>query len=267
MRLSFVSSPPARLVCPKGHARGCDRRSAKVCPQATHARCSLVRPRLVFITPNGICGEARLGAELAVEALAGGASLVQLRDREASPGALRRAAECIAEALPSPRSLVVNGPCSIPIAGQLGHGVGVHLREGDVEDLLPGALLGRELSPGAVVGCSVHSLPAAEKALFPILGRCPTYLQVGTMFPTGSHPGKVPEGPGLVRDMRMRFGNKVTLIAVGGIVESNIGCVVGPGMADGAAVISSIAQAASPRLASQRLFNAASTHWKDAANS
>lgn len=232
-----------------------------MCHLGNHALPKLPHPLIVCITPNGICEDASRAVDLAVEALAGGATLVQLRDRDASPARLRRTSQRIAEVLPSPSSLVINGPHSIQIAAQLGQDVGVHLRECDIDSMIAGALIPGELSPGAFVGCSVHSVAAAQKALTPIAGRVPSYLQIGTMFPTGSHPGKTPEGPGLVREIRKAVGRDITLVAVGGLVESNIGSVVQHDAANGAAIISGIASADSPRLASRRLLEAATSAW------
>lgn len=73
------------------------------------------------------------------------------------------------------------------------------------------------------------------------------YLQVGTMFPTGSHPekGAAVEGPELMAAVdaalrRAGLRQGLALVGVGGIAEGNAGRVAVAG-ADGVAVISGLA--------------------------
>lgn len=73
------------------------------------------------------------------------------------------------------------------------------------------------------------------------------FLQVGTMFPTGSHPekGDAVEGPALMAqvDAALRAAGRrggVALVGVGGVTEGNCAEVVAAG-ADGVAVISELA--------------------------
>ncbi|OQR99185.1 thiamine-phosphate pyrophosphorylase [Achlya hypogyna] len=97
-------------------------------------------------------------------------------------------------------------------------------------------------------GVSVHSVPNARRAIE--LGAF--YLQVGTMFPTASHPEKkVVEGPSLIREIRQQFPN-TPLIGIGGIDETNVAKVLDAG-ANGVAVIRAILAAAQPDQVAQRL--------------
>lgn len=75
------------------------------------------------------------------------------------------------------------------------------------------------------------------------------FLQVGTMFPTRSHPekGAAVEGPALMADVDAALREKglragLALVGVGGITEGNAARVVAAG-ADGVAVISGLAAA------------------------
>jgi len=42
------------------------------------------------------------------------------------------------------------------------------------------------------------------------------------MFPSNSHPGKTPEGPKLLKEIRAAVGDSFNLIGVGGIEKSNV---------------------------------------------
>jgi thiamine-phosphate diphosphorylase len=238
---AFAAPPPTRRIrggvrtLPTGRAPSMRARPA---------------PPLIFVTPPNICATPGRAAALAAAAVAGGATLVQLRDRRASRAALAETAAAIARALPSPRLLVVNGPAGAAVAAGVGGGVGVHLREADVAGLMEGAL-----AAGGLVGVSVHSARAAVEAVRRGRGGL-GYVQVGTMFETGSHPGKVPEGVALMRAVREAVGEDVVLVGVGGVEAATVGLVVGRGRADGVAVISAIADAADPRAAARALSHA-----------
>lgn len=221
-------------------------------PRAPPRMCTK-RPRLVFITPSKICATPSHAASLSAAAVAGGASIVQLRDRSASAAALRAAAALIAAALPSAAHLVVNGPSAPSLAADI-PGVGVHLREADAsEDALRAAA---DAVRGGLVGVSVHGVAkAVEVAGAMAEVGLEGYLQVGTMFETGSHPGKVPEGLALMKEVREAVGDGTWLVGVGGIGEANAQEVIRAG-SDGVAVISGIAAAEDPAQAAASLRGA-----------
>lgn len=120
------------------------------------------------------------------------------------------------------------------------------------------------------VGCSVHSVEAAVAAAR--LGVV-DYLQVGTMFPTASHPDKLAvEGPqllpriraALAADEELRTGTSTgtrpgtartgpALVAVGGIATADQVREVMAAGADGIAVIRAVLHADDPRDAATRL--------------
>ncbi|OQS03252.1 hypothetical protein THRCLA_04455 [Thraustotheca clavata] len=77
-------------------------------------------------------------------------------------------------------------------------------------------------------GVSVHSIDTAEQAI----NMGAFYLQVGTMFPTTSHPEKnVVEGPKLMQQIRQRFPS-TPLIGIGGISQDNCSHVLDAGAND-----------------------------------
>jgi thiamine-phosphate pyrophosphorylase len=224
------------------------------------------RPGTVFVTPNGICANPQRAAEIASAAVAGGIHVVQLRDREASHISLLEAAELIAVALPDPSKLVVNGPGAIIIAERVGERIGVHLRESDMETMMDHMRLRDWCSEPRLLGCSVHSVDSAIEAVSGAVGLRPSYLQVGTMFSTKSHPGKVPEGPGLLASVREAVGPDIAIIGIGGINVDNLGQLFGQSsfggaIADGIAVISTISDAEDPSAAARLLCSKTRDAW------
>ncbi|CAN0258537.1 unnamed protein product, partial [Discosporangium mesarthrocarpum] len=203
-----------------------------------------------MITPNGCASsEDADGVVLSVEkAVRGGVSFVQLRDKE-TQGSLKMAyAHRLRKVTANGAWLVINADPEI--ARQCGAD-GVHFPEhmmGHITGLRGDDCL-------RLVGCSVHS---SEKALQAArLGA--HYVQVGTMFSTQSHPGKVPEGVALVREVRQCLDEggfeDVAIIGVGGINKGNCGTVVGEG-ADGVAVIQSLCDSSDPEGEARSLIEA-----------
>ena len=76
------------------------------------------------------------------------------------------------------------------------------------------------------------------------------------MFPTRTHPGKVPEGPSLAlavaAALKARPGPTPRLVGVGGVDATNVGRLAAAGC-DGAAVIRGISGAADPEDATRRI--------------
>lgn len=202
-------------------------------PQNTVQAGSLPKPALIFVTPNGFSQNYSQALRQTKDALAGGTSLVQVRDRHATTNELLNVTESLLSAGIPPSKLSINGlhPSEVlSLSGELG----VHIREADIAEIsTPARTL---LPPSAIIGCSVHSVDSARRAMALL---APTYIQVGTMFSTGSHPGKVPEGPALLRAIRQEVGPQQTLVGIGGIDKNNLAAIFENG-GSGIAVISSI---------------------------
>lgn len=77
------------------------------------------------------------------------------------------------------------------------------------------------------------------------------------MFETQSHPGKEPEGVGLLQDVRQRLEaeglGRVLVIGVGGIDASNCGQVAAAG-ADGVAAIRCLCEGGEPEREASRML-------------
>jgi thiamine-phosphate diphosphorylase len=102
-----------------------------------------------------------------------------------------------------------------------------------------------------MLGRSVHSVEAAVRAE---AEGC-HYLLVGTIYPTLSHPSKVPEGIALLHAVRAAVS--IPLIAVGGITPERVAECLQAG-ASGVAVITGITEATDPAEAAQAYHQALS---------
>ena len=208
----------------------------------------LGRRPVVFVTPEGWCAAEDTARLVGVceSAAAGGADVVQLRDPSASREALVRAGRAVVRALAASACVVVvNGDCGVAVDAAAD---GAHLPERVLAgDPRAAAAARRRLR---VVGCSAHSVEAALRGA--TLGA--DYVQLGTMFETATHPGKVPEGPALAAAVARAFdglppeGHRPRLVGVGGVDATNAGALAAAGC-DGVAVIRSVARARDPAAA------------------
>jgi thiamine-phosphate pyrophosphorylase len=165
-------------------------------------------PGVYVITPSEPPAELEL-AEAVSCALAGGASLVQYRDKSTDPSRRRLEANallrlCRAAGVP----LIVND--DLHLAAELGAD-GVHLGRDDPSPATARAILG----PSAIIGVSCYNdlrraAWAAQEGA--------DYLAFGRFFPSRSKPLAVQADPSLLRAGKA-FG--LPLVAIGGITPEN----------------------------------------------
>ena len=211
---------------------------------------ALPYPCLCLVTAPGICPPDELPARVAA-AVAGGVDLVQLRDKDAPAGALYHQAvalrrvtqDCPQGPMRRRARLLINDRADIAFAAGA---AGVQLGETAMPTAPVRALLGDD----ALLGRSVHSVPSAADAA--VSGA--DFLLVGTMFPTGSHPGAAPAGPGLLRRIA-DAGVSLPLLGIGGVSADNVGQLLAAG-AGGCAVITAILAQPDPETAARRLKSA-----------
>ena len=168
-------------------------------------------------------------AEQVARFSAGGATLIQLREKHLSPRELYREAEealCVAHARRA--RLVINDRVDIALALQAD---GVHLGQ---DDLSPSVARSR-LGEGAVIGFSTHNVEQAQAAAnMPI-----DYIAIGPIFATATKADPDPVlGLDGVRRVRDVIGG-IPLVAIGGITVQNAANVISAG-ADAVAVISAL---------------------------
>lgn len=178
------------------------------------------------------------------EAVAGGATLVQLRDKEASTAELVAVAELLHEQLAARGvPLLVND--RLDVAQAVG-AAGVHLGQSD----MPAFTARRLLGPDAVIGLSAETLEQALAARELDVD----YLGIGPVFATTTKTDTQPPW-GLEKLRELRPHSAHPLVAIGGIDASNASRVTAAG-ADGIAVVSAICSADDPRRSAAELREA-----------
>jgi thiamine-phosphate pyrophosphorylase len=185
-------------------------------------------------------------AALGREVVAGGATLVQLRDKHGSTRRLIEETRAIKAALAgSGVPVLVNDRVDVALAAGVD---GVHVGQDD----MPAADARRLLGPSAVIGLSVKTIAEAQAAPLDALD----YVCVGGVFVTASKDStSAPIGIAglkiLLAALRARLPD-FPIGAIAGIDETNAGEVVSAG-ADGVAVISALSLAPDPSDAARRL--------------
>jgi thiamine-phosphate pyrophosphorylase len=200
-------------------------------------RSSFRLPRVYPITDRQISGLSH--AEQVARFAAGGATLVQLRDKQASALEFYRQAKAALEvANKLGVQLIINDRVDIAFA----LGTGVHLGQHD----LPPEAARRLLGDDAIIGYSTHSLSQIQQAAeLPV-----DYFAIGPIFPTLTKENPDPvvglDGVSLAREA---IGER-PMVGIGGITHANARKVVAAG-ADSVALIHALL--ANPQQISENL--------------
>lgn len=202
------------------------------------------RPIICLITDRHLFEPLHRAVAAAVR---GGVNMVQLREKDLSTRELLELSRLVRDAIAGQAQFTINGRPDVAfgIAAD-----GVHLPT----DGLPTAAVRAILGEGSLIGRSVHrpaEINAAEREDL-------DYLELGTIFPSPSHPG----GPTIgLEPLRQAVGmTRFPIIGVGGITAENAANVIGAG-AGGVAVISEILRSSNPRAAAERLCSAVTNAW------
>ncbi|MGW9526500.1 thiamine phosphate synthase [Paenibacillus terrae] len=178
------------------------------------------------------------------EALAGGATMVQFREkgRDALTGApmielaRRLQDQCRRMGIP----FIVND--DVELALEL-DADGVHIGQDDES-----ADSVRERIGNRILGVSTHTVEEARRAIL----QGADYLGVGPIYPTISKDdANAVQGPAILHELR-KAGMDVPIVGIGGITVDRVEEVVRAG-ADGVAVISAVTQAEQVRAAVEEL--------------
>lgn len=188
------------------------------------------------------------------EAVAGGVSIVQLREKHGTAREFIDLVCGVADAVPDTVTVIVNDRVDVFLAARrLGARVGgVHLGQSD----LPPALARDLIGPDAVLGLSA-STPAqlreaeADRAAI-------DYVGIGALHTTTTKPD-APRPLGIDAFAALAASTRLPAVAIGGIARSDIAPLRRSGAA-GAAVVSAICSAVSPRDAARELV----TEWRNA---
>jgi thiamine-phosphate pyrophosphorylase len=184
--------------------------------------------------------------ELARLVASGGATLVQLRDKNCDTRAMVEEARAIRASLkPTGVPLLINDRVDVALAAQAD---GVHVGQDDMAVADARRLLG----PGAIVGLSIKTPAQAEAAPVELLD----YVGIGGVFVTGSKDNPNPPigvaGLERIGAVFRRRAPKLPLCAIAGISMDNASHAVAAG-ADGVAVISALSLNRDPQAAARAM--------------
>ncbi len=183
-------------------------------------------PKLYAITDTQLSNCTH--PEIVTRMLAGGARIIQLRDKDLNAREMLEAVrECLKLTRPVRVPLIINDRVDVAMAADAD---GVHLGQEDLSVEEARALLG----PKKIIGVSTHSIAQVEKALL----TSANYVAVGPIFHTSTKVNPDPVvGLELVRQARQV--TSLPLVAIGGITLERAPEVLAAG-ADSVAVISAL---------------------------
>lgn len=195
---------------------------------------------LYVLTDQGL-SRSKSNAEVIEEAIAGGADVIQLRDkgyttRQFFQEALKLRAVTRENSVP----FIINDRVDVALAVDAD---GVHLGQDDFPIAWARRLLGKDRT----IGISTHSVEEAVQAE----KDGADYISIGSAFPTTTKSDARPlEGLEMITDIKKNVN--IPVVAIGGIKMENV-AQVGLAGADCIAVISAVVSAANIREATARL--------------
>jgi thiamine-phosphate pyrophosphorylase len=199
----------------------------------------------VLIDPSACRG--RDTVEVGRAALAGGAALLQWRDKLRDKGDQLAEARALYElCIGQDAAFIVNDHADLALA--VAHerpptgAIGVHVGQRD----LPLAEVRRIVPDYFLVGVSTNNLNEARRAQ----SEGASYIAVGDIFGTASKAGTRAASPQRLAEVRAAVG--LPVFGIGGIDAGNAAQVIAAG-ADGVAVISAVCSAADPQQAAREL--------------
>ena len=177
-------------------------------------------------------------------AVRGGATMLQVRDKEAPPRELLHLVRALVVALPVP--VLVNDRVDVALAAGA---AGAHLGQDDV----PVGAVRPYVPAGFVLGISVGSAAEADRAR----AAPADYWSVGPCFATSTKPDAgAPLGPAGCGALARLAPRGVPVIGIGGIAATNAHLILRAG-AVGIAVIAAVLGAADPETAARALVSPA----------
>lgn len=196
---------------------------------------------LYLVTDRGLMTTPTL-EEAVEQAIDGGCTLVQLREKDASSREFYRSAVSVKKVTDRRGvPLIINDRLDIALASGA---AGVHLGQSD----LPAAAARRILGPDKIVGVSASTPAQAEAAQ----AAGADYLGVGAMFPTGTKTDA--DIISMEELKKIRAAVSIPIVAIGGINLRTAPLFRGTGI-DGFAVVSAILARKDIRAAARGLRN------------
>ena len=202
----------------------------------------------VYLVTDRACCGARSVEEVVRAAVAGGATLVQLRDKNVDARPMLALGRRLLEILrPAGVGLIVNDRIDVALALDAD---GVHIGQQDI----PYAEARRQLGPARIIGVSVGSEAEALET-----ADCDAdYVGVGPVYPTGTKPDAgTALGPDETARLARISGHRA--VAIGGIDATNAATLYAAGL-EGVAVVSAICSAPDPGAAARGLVRLMREH-------
>jgi thiamine-phosphate pyrophosphorylase len=195
---------------------------------------------LYLVTDQKLCLGREL-IEVVMEAVAGGVSIVQIREKDSDTRDFFQLAMAMKKELDKTGvPLIINDRVDVAMAIDAD---GVHVGQTD----LPCAVAREMIGPEKILGVSINTFEQVDEAHKLNID----YLSLSPVFPTPTKPDTTPafgiEGLKKARQMTSR-----PLMTIGGINKTNLKDIVDAGM-DGVAVVSAICSAPSPGMAAREL--------------
>jgi len=193
-----------------------------------------------LVTDRGLCGGRPL-EEIVIQALKGGISFVQLREKEISTRSFVEEAGRIKELLePYKVPLIINDRVDVAVACGA---EGVHIGQED----MPYEIVRKIMGEKAIIGLSVETwedVVASQKLDVSYIGISPVFATPTKTDTKGAW--------GLEGLARIRAFSRHPLVAIGGINESNVREIVMAG-AQCIAVVSAICASPDPEAVARRI--------------
>ncbi len=198
-------------------------------------------PLLMLVTDRHVV-DSRVDLLQKIDAaVRGGVNLVQIRENDLPDKDLEDLCKDVKNLVDGDALAIINGRIDLALSGYLD---GVHLPEKHALSDKEKMLFQSELFCSG----SCHDLNRALE-LYAIGVDA---LIVGTMFETASHPGKSPEGPALIQEIKNRVD--CSILGIGGITEKNVSKVLDAG-GNGVAVIRGILGSSDPEHSARQIKN------------
>lgn len=195
---------------------------------------------LYLVTDRVMAGGREL-VDIVGEAVAGGVSCVQLREKHSDTRVfIDQARQLMALLEPAGIPLIINDRVDVALAVGA---AGVHLGQKDMAIADARRLTGSRM----IIGISAESLEDALRAE----SEGADYIGVSPVFATATKADAAPP-LGLAGLRRIRAAVALPLVGIGGISRDNAGAVIAAG-ADGVAVVSAVVAASCPRNAAREL--------------
>jgi thiamine-phosphate pyrophosphorylase len=198
----------------------------------------------LYLVTDRVLSGGRPLEKIVRESVAGGVSVVQLREKDVGTREFLEQAFVLRQAaseLGIP--LIINDRVDIALACRAD---GVHLGQEDMHCAFARRIVGEDMIIGVSVSTADEALEAEADGA--------DYLGVGPLYATATKPDALPAtGLGVLRSIRRAV--RIPLVGIGGITDANAGAVISAG-ADGVAVVSAIVASPDPAAAARALRSA-----------